>query len=502
MSKKPFDILNVDKFIAENKTMSLIEKSFKLLGQEESLQVIKDFGSQVDVLGSFEKSLDTSKLIRKKVQVHGKNGQVFEGYRYVSQETGQPISTGKESKETTEFKSKKEKENKNIKNPQNKEQIENKNDTDFADKIKNIVEGSNKKSIRIKDLVGLGIYDPSFLMQMNPDANKGDIKYFMNQSGIDPKQFKDILTSNINIGLGNEKIDKDSPIYELQQNLKQKDLSKVLKDKKQERAEKLGITADDKFNAYRFKLDQLIGDRMTRSLIVYGTGGIGKSFNLQKKLEEYGKVGYDPELDLKASEYDYLTVTGNTSGTDLYNKLYENPKKLIIFDDCDSMWDDEGMQNILKGALDTTGSNIISYANPKKLADGTYPNKSFKFSGQCIFVSNLPREKFPQPLIDSRSNALDLTMSMDQTLDQLHKIEYDFKIKDADGNDLEIPKSDREDIVKVLDDLKGDLRVEQVNGRVLGNLAALKLGMNKRAKGAKVSYDEFKKQAMIALDLL
>ena len=486
---KSFESLRVDDFVEANTDKTLLEKSFATLSGAKHSE-------KIEIL---EKGLDTSKLIKKKVQIHGANGQVFEGYRWVSTETGQPATTGKESKPVQEFKQKKEKEVAAVKKPADKEKVEAKHDEEFGGKIKEIISGSGKKSERIKDIVGLGIYDPGLIMQLNPDAKMADIKYFMNQSGVDPKQFADTLTTNINVGLGKEKIDTNSPIHELQQELRSKDLTKVIKDKKEERAKKLGITGKDKFDAYRFKLDQLIGDRMTRSLIVYGTGGIGKSYNLEKKLQEYGKVGWDPELDLQASEYDYIKITGNTSATDLYNRMYENPKKLFIFDDCDSMWGDEVMANTLKGALDTTGNNLISYANPKKLPDGTYPAKSFKFSGQCVFISNLPRSAFDQPLIDSRSNALDLTMTMDQTLEMLHEIKYQFKFKDADGNEMEIPKENRDDIIKVLDELKDSLRVEQVNGRVLGNLAALKLGLIKRNH---TDYNEFKKQAMIALDLV
>lgn len=482
--KKSFESLQVDHFIQASKVKSTVEKSYDLLNPK---------------VEQLEKSLDTSKLIKKKVQIHGAQGKVYEGYRWVSSETGQPMPTGKESKPTQEFQQKKQKESAEVKKPAEKEKVESKHDEEFASKIKEISESTGKKSQKMKDLIGLGVYDPSLILQVAPDLTMNDFKYYAKESGVDYKQFQDTVASNINIGLGNVKVDKDTPVYELQQSLRSKDMSKVLKDKKSERASQLGITAADKFDAYKFKLDQLIGDRMTRSLIVYGTGGIGKTFNLQKKLEEYGKVGWDPELDLQASEYDYVTITGSTSATDLYNRMYENPKKLFVFDDCDSMWEDETMANLLKGALDTTGQNLISYANPKKLADGTYPSKSFKFSGQCIFVSNLPREKFYQPLIDSRSNALDLTMSMEQTLSMLDSIKYDFKYKNADGEELNIPKPDRDDIIKVLHELSNDLRVEQVNGRVLGNLAALKLGLTKR--GHK-SYDEFKKQAMIALDLV
>jgi hypothetical protein len=492
--QKSFDLLHLDENLASLAVKSNIEKSFEALYVGNT--VSKD---DINIL---EKSLDTGKLIKKKVQIHASNGKVYEGYRWVSSETGMPANVEKESKEVSEFKSKKKKEASTAKKPEEKAKVEEAQDKDFAGKIKEIIEGEGGKASMLRDLSALGIYDPSLIMQLVPSAGKSSIDYYLKETGIDYKQFQDNVEKNINIGMGNTKVDKDSPVHELQSEVNNKDLYKILKDKKLERAKTLGITAKDKFDAYRFKLDQIIGDRNARSLIVYGTGGIGKTFNLEKKLGEYGKIGYDPELDLQASEYDYVTITGNTTPTDLYNTMFENQKKLLVFDDCDSLWDDQTMTNLLKGALDTTGNNLIHYGNPKKLPDGTYPPKSFKFGGQCIFISNLPREKlakFAAPLIDSRSNALDLTMSMDQMLEMLDDIKYSFKYKDADGNELEVPKADRDDIIKVLHDLKDDLRIEQVNGRTLGNLSALKLGMTKR--GIK-NYESFKRQTMISLDLV
>lgn len=465
-----------------NKIQNLMEQKTKL---EKSFDILND---------PIEKALDTSKLVKRQVQIHGADGKTYTGYRWVSPLSGQPESTGKETKETTEFKKKEAK-----KPVSEKEDETSSSDTEFANKILEVSSSGGSKSKRIRDLVGLGVYDISFIMQMNDDVNVSNVTAYLKEAGVDYKKCQENLTTNINVALGNTDEIKDKAVSELQKTLKQKELSKVLKDKKQERAKSLGITASDKFDTYKFMLDQIIGDRMARSLVVYGTGGIGKTYNLEKKLEEYGKIGFDPELDLDPSEYDYLTITGNTTPSDLYQKMYENPKKLIIFDDCDAMWDNEISANLLKGALDTSGNGLISYPNPKKLPDGTTPPKSFKFSGQIIFISNLPREKFYQPIIDSRSNALDMSMSMDQTLELLDSIKYQFVFKDADKNEVDVPKEYRDQIMKVLNEFKPDLRVEQVNGRVLLNLAGLKISLSRKGK---TSYDDFKKQAMIALDLV
>lgn len=441
--------------------------------------------------------LNTAKLIKKKVQIHA-NGKTYTGYRWVSADTGMPAHTDRESKDNKQHKEKIQAKAKEAPIHVTKDETD-PHEGEVSERVNQIISSNGKWNNKVRDLIGLGIYDASLVLQLVPEVESvGKFAAYAKEAGINLKKLESNLEDNINISLGNSSL-KDAAISELQNSLKQKDFLAIKKQRKEELAKQYGITSDDKFNAYEFKLEQLIVDRQARSLIAYGTGGIGKTFTLEQKLEEAGKIGWDPELDLEADEYDYVKVTGNTSPTDLYELMYENPRKLIIFDDCDSMWDDENMANMLKGALDTTGDRLIRYANPKKLPDGTYPPKAFKFNGQIIFISNLKREDFYAPLVDSRSNAIDLTMNMEQTLQKIESIKYKFKYKDVDGNELEISKHDRDDIVKVLNELKNDLRIEQVNGRVLGNLAALKAGLTKRGK---TSYEEFKKQAMLSLDLV
>lgn len=504
--KKEFELLEVNKYSESIRPKSSIEKSLNvLLGEkDETTELFKSFGKEED---SIEKSMDTSKLVKKQVQIHAANGKVYNGYRWVSTQSGQPVTTGKESKETQDFKTKQSKTPTN-QPKEEKQEGENKeegseNNDEFSNKILEISSKQGaKKSQRIRDLAGLGVYDPSFIMQLNPDINANDVVHYLKESGVDPKKIEETLADNINTSLGNKHPDelKQSPIYQLQGELKSKELQKVLKANKEARAKKLGITGKDKFDAYRFKLDQLIGDKMTRSALIYGTGGLGKTYNAEEKLREYGLVGWDPDLDLNVNEYDYRKVTGNTSPTDLYNILYTNKDKLVIFDDADSMWEggNEEMANMLKGVLDSTGDRMIHYGNPKAMTDGSKAPTDFKFNGQILFISNLPREKFPQPIVDSRANALDLSMTMDQTLEMLGDIKDKFKYKNAKGEEIKISPEDRNDILKVLNELKNDLRVEQVNGRTLGNLAALKSSL---ADKGKKDYETFKRQAIISLDL-
>jgi hypothetical protein len=89
----------------------------------------------------------------------------------------------------------------------------------------------------------------------------------------------------------------------------------------------------------------------TKSLIVTGAPGCGKSHHVFKKIEELGlKEGID-----------FCSATGNITVASLYRKLVENLDGLLVFDDCDAVIDDANGINILKGALNTGEVKQVSY---------------------------------------------------------------------------------------------------------------------------------------------
>lgn len=494
---KSFETLGIDKFVQANMQQTLIEKSFS------ALHIVKD--------DEIEKGLDTSKLIRKKVQIHSSSGKIYEGYRWVSQETGQPITTGKESKETAAFKEKKQKEAKEVKKPKEKEEFEIKSDKDFANKIKEISEKGGSKSQRLRDLAGLGAYDMNLVMQLNPDV---DIKYairLFSESGIDLNQFKETTSANIIALTSDKKVEpgETTSVSQLQDTMRFKDFQQLLKQNKVERATKLNLSDDvilnRKWNGYSMKLDMLLKDRRIKSLLAYGSGGVGKSWNMRKAIERANLITYDEELDLKPTEYDVVVKKGGKiTPVALYKSMYEHNGKVIIFDDLDSMWEDQNMVGMLKGALEPEGDRTMTWEakNPQKDKAGNPIPQSFKFKGQMIFISNKTREelsKIASPIVDSRASAIDLSMTMEQTLKKLDSFKYEYEFRDADDKLIDIPKDNIDDIMKFLHKFKDDLRLTQVNSRVLGNLAMMRLKLKDFEQN---TYKDFEEQALVDMDLI
>lgn len=168
-------------------------------------------------------------------------------------------------------------------------------------------------------------------------------------------------------------------------------------------------------------LTSMVVTGITPSLIVMGEGGLGKSHSVAKTIEE----NY-----LEPTEYAFFK--GYSTARGLYNTLFDNNGKLIIFDDCDSVLDDKVAVNILKSALDSYDKRTISWM-AKMVKSDEYP-QHFDFTGRIIFISNKSKEKIDEAIL-TRSLTVDLTMTPDDKVARMEAIlgnilpEYDIEVK-------------------------------------------------------------------------
>jgi hypothetical protein len=111
---------------------------------------------------------------------------------------------------------------------------------------------------------------------------------------------------------------------------------------------------DADLNIDVFKVIELYTIQVARgksnSLIITGDPGVGKTRVVRDTLESLGMQ--------KDSDYYFVTGTATTAG--LYELLFKNRSRLLIFDDCDAVFKDPESVNILKGALDTYDVREIS----------------------------------------------------------------------------------------------------------------------------------------------
>jgi len=158
------------------------------------------------------------------------------------------------------------------------------------------------------------------------------------------------------------------------------------------------------------RLTGMVAKGIQPSLVVTGMPGLGKTYLVKKKLEEMG---------LNESR-DFVHFKGRSTAAGLFITLFENRNRVVVFDDCDSVFKDDDAVNMLKAALDSYDSRHISYLSSKPLKDpeGDPLPSTFEFTGQIIFISNISQSKL-DPAIQSRSFVQDISMTTNQMFQRI-----------------------------------------------------------------------------------
>lgn len=167
------------------------------------------------------------------------------------------------------------------------------------------------------------------------------------------------------------------------------------------------------------KTVKMVATGLQPSAVISGSGGLGKSHSVRKALLESGLTDMSyitaDEGTVVNRNRGFVVVKGYSTAKGLFRTLFENNGGIIVFDDCDSVLKDPVALNLLKGALDSYDTRIISWN--ADMRDPDLP-RSFIFTGRVIFISNIPEEKIDQA-IRSRSAVIDVTMTLQEVVDRM-----------------------------------------------------------------------------------
>lgn len=213
-------------------------------------------------------------------------------------------------------------------------------------------------------------------------------------------------------------------------------------------------------------------------LLVTGSGGVGKTYNIMNEVKKAGYEEFDAEkafdrmangdfesedVFLVSKKKEYVIVKGSGSPSAVYKAASLARKSLLIIDDADAILGSTEGQNLLKALTDTTPVRKVSWAKAggggiisgpklkdlrtewaetlsdikdgagrdktstpfKKMVElfgrGLAP-KAFDFEGRVIIISNLPTEKAsPDGSLLTRA----LTVTIEPTSDEV----YNFILK-------------------------------------------------------------------------
>lgn len=187
----------------------------------------------------------------------------------------------------------------------------------------------------------------------------------------------------------------------------------------------------------------------SKSVIISGSGGLGKTYTVLDRLKTAGLRDADDE---EVEESDYQIIKGFSTPKSLYRLLYNNRERLVIFDDCDSIWDNVIAVSLLKAALDSYETRRISWMSELRADDDDLP-QSFVFAGKVIFVSNLQLRQLNQAVL-SRCLYVDVSMTQREKIERIRAISPNIR--------KDIPRPMHEDCLKLLEthaDNIGDLNI-------------------------------------------
>ena len=218
-----------------------------------------------------------------------------------------------------------------------------------------------------------------------------------------------------------------------------------------------------------------------RAMIVVGPPGVGKSYGVEYQLEKAGMFD-----QISGKKIKYQVIKGAMTPIGLYCTLYKNsdPRNVLVFDDCDSVFQDDVALNILKAALDSGKKRRICWNSDSSMLRREGVPDAFEFKGSAIFITNLKfdhlkSKKLQDHLeaLQSRCHFLDLTL--DTTRDKILRIRQIFRKGDL-FQDYDFTPEQGEEIVQFMQDNHAKLR--EISLRMALKLADLtKIGDNWQA---------------------
>lgn len=199
-------------------------------------------------------------------------------------------------------------------------------------------------------------------------------------------------------------------------------------------------------------------DGAVKALIVSGPPGIGKSYGVERVLEQASFFDVIGQRKVR-----YEVVKGAMSALGLYAKLYQfsDPNCVLVFDDCDSILQEDLSLNILKAALDSSSRRTISWNTDSHMLDREGIPNRFDFKGSVIFISNIKFENVRSAklrdhldALESRCHYLDLTM--DTARDKMLRIKQ--IVKDGMLDQYEFSEAQTQEVMTFVIDNAARLR--------------------------------------------
>jgi hypothetical protein len=318
-------------------------------------------------------------------------------------------------------------------------------------------------------------------------ATKGAAKKALRAKGYAAKQVKQMLTQEVIVTSG-------SP-----------ETNNIDVKKSETLVQKVEIDPNDVLDKHIPAFVSGVAKGLAHTLIIAGTPGIGKSYGIDKQLSSM----YGP--DNAGKNPNWAIYKGKVSLAAVFELLFKQNGKVLVFDDADSVFASEDAVNLLKAALDTKQHRYVTMStksseyfdpqNPpyfyeniqlstslgkslkqaemiykrenqvkgqidpdeksqiREIVDISVPErynqavkfgripKTFEFTGSAIFVSNRKLSKIDSAIRDRSLAPIELDMSRSQIIDRIERILEHLKPGDDGENVGDLSMSDKQEVL-------------------------------------------------------
>ena len=220
------------------------------------------------------------------------------------------------------------------------------------------------------------------------------------------------------------------------------------------------------------EMTDAVANGVVRGLIVSGPPGVGKSFGVERILDDYDMM---QKLSNKPPRTEI--VKGSMTPIGLFQTLYNNSNEgdILVFDDCDSILFDEVCLNMLKAVLDSGKKRTISWKSESAALRREGIPDRFDFKGGVIFITNVNFENVRSKKIQdhlaalmSRCHYIDL--EMDSVEDRFLRINQ--IVRDGMLDDYGWTAEENTEIVDFM--LLKSARLREISLRMVLKIADLK----------------------------
>jgi len=201
---------------------------------------------------------------------------------------------------------------------------------------------------------------------------------------------------------------------------------------------------------------------MIKSLIISGPPGVGKSHGVERKLSKHNILS-----TLSEKEVPYTIIKGAMSPIGLYKALYKfrEAGKVVVFDDCDTIFEDTLMLNILKAALDSKAKRTICWNTESRVLDREGIPDRFDFQASAIFLTNIDFESVKSNKLKPHLDALTSRshyMSCDIATDRERLLRIKQVAQDGLLKDFNMDEGEQKDVLDFVGDNFDNLREQSL----------------------------------------